>query len=94
MPTSAAMPSVQTSMIAQEPGGLWLQLGAFSSVESAEAFRQKMTRELPWLLEPLQIVARDGLQRVRAGPYKNGEEAAAIAAKLRESLGYAPLLTQ
>ncbi|MGE5615855.1 MAG: SPOR domain-containing protein, partial [Bacillota bacterium] len=70
------------------------QLGAFSSAEGAEAFRQKMARELPWLLEPLQVSVRDGLHRVRAGPYKNGDEAAAIAAKLRESLGYAPLLTQ
>ena len=91
---AVAMPSVQTAMIAQDPGGLWLQLGAFSSAEGADAFRQKMARELPWLLEPLQVVPRDGLHRVRAGPYKNRDEAAAIAAKLRESLGYAPLLTQ
>ena len=84
--------TIETPVIAQEPAGLWLQIGAFSSAESAEIFRQKMVKDLPWLLEPLQVSAREGLHRVRAGPYANRDEAAAIAAKLRESLGYAPVM--
>ena len=35
---------------------------------------------------------RDGLHRVRLGPYRNHAEAAAIADKVRESLGYAPAI--
>ena len=85
-------PTFETPMIAQEPAGLWLQIGAFSSPDAAEIFRQKMARDLPWLLEPLQVSARDGMHRVRAGPYANREEASAIAAKLRESLGFAPVM--
>jgi rare lipoprotein A len=52
-----------------------------------------MTRELAWNLEPLSIAQRDGLHRVRLGPYRNRDEALAIADKVRESLGYAPTLS-
>ncbi|HUQ27957.1 MAG TPA: septal ring lytic transglycosylase RlpA family protein [Usitatibacter sp.] len=83
---------VQTAVVTQEPGGLWLQLGAFSSRESADSFRDKMLRELAWNNEPLQIFSREGLHRVRMGPYRNRDEAGAIADKVRESLGFAPSL--
>jgi rare lipoprotein A len=84
--------TVETPVVTQEPAGLWLQLGAFSGAEAAESFRQKMTRDMPWLLEPLQVTFRDGLHRVRAGPYKNREEANAIAEKVRTSLGFTPVM--
>ncbi len=91
----AAMPAdVETPLLAQEDSVLWLQLGAFSSRESAESFRARVAREMPWVLEPLDLAMRDGLHRVRMGPYRNRGEALAIAAKVRESLGFAPLLTR
>jgi rare lipoprotein A len=82
----------ETPVITQEAAGLWLQLGAFSSRDGADAFRDKMTRDLAWNLEPIQLSTRDGLHRVRLGPYRNREEAAAIADKVRETLGFAPTL--
>jgi rare lipoprotein A len=84
---------IETPIVAQESAGLWLQLGAFSSAESAESFRQKVVRDMPWLLEPAQVSARDGLHRVRLGPYRSRDEATAIADKVRDSLGFAPLMT-
>ena len=84
---------IESPVVSQESAGLWLQLGAFSSAESAESFRQKMARDLPWLLEPAQVVTRDGLHRVRLGPYRNRDEASAIADKVRTSLGFVPVLT-
>jgi len=98
-PASAALlappvPAViETALVAQEPAGLWLQLGAFSSLETAESFREHATRELPWMLEPIQVMQRDGLHRVRLGPYRTREEANAIADKVRQSLGVAPAFT-
>jgi len=88
------MPVVATPMVAQEASALWLQLGAFSSGETAESFRGKLARDLPWLLEPIDVSARDGLHRVRLGPYRNATEASAIADKVRSSLGIAPVLTR
>ena len=84
---------VETPLVTYEQAGLWLQIGAFSSAEGAESFRRKVAPQLPWLLEPLQVAARDGLHRVRAGPYRSRDEATAIAEKLRESLGFAPVMT-
>jgi len=52
-----------------------------------------VVNQVPWLLEPLQVTTRDGFHRVRAGPYRNRDEAVAIADKLRESLGFAPVMS-
>ena len=85
--------AVDTPVVVEEAAGIWLQLGAFSSREGAESFRDKVSRELPWNNEPVQLIPRDGMQRVRLGPYRNREEALAIADKVRQSLGFAPTLT-
>jgi rare lipoprotein A len=90
----APMASVASPMVAQEATALWLQIGAFSSADTAESFREKVARDLPWLLEPIDIAARDGMHRVRLGPYRNAEEASAIGEKVRRSLGFPPVLTR
>jgi rare lipoprotein A len=74
--------------------GIWIQLAAFSGAEAADAFRDKAAREMPWIAEPIRVVRSDGYARVRLGPYRTREEAEAIAAKVRESLGYAPAIVQ
>ncbi|HEX4943655.1 MAG TPA: septal ring lytic transglycosylase RlpA family protein, partial [Usitatibacteraceae bacterium] len=83
---------VATPLVSAESTGLYLQLGAFSSVDNAESFRDRIARELPWLLEPIRLAAAGGLHRVRLGPYKTREEAQAIADKIRASLDFAPLI--
>ncbi len=93
-PPPAPVASVETPVVAREGAALWLQIGAFSSVESAESFRDHVGRELSWLLEPIDIASRDGVHRVRLGPYRNAAEAAAIGDKVRRSLGIASVLTQ
>jgi rare lipoprotein A len=86
--------TVETPILTAEGNALWLQIGAFSSAESAESFRDHVGRELPWLAEPIQIASRDGLHRVRLGPYRNAEEAAAVGDKVRRSLGISPVLVR
>ncbi len=87
-----AMADVETPIVSQEASALWLQLGAFASADNAEQFRNRVRASLPWILEPSDLTVRDGLHRVRLGPYRNHAEAAAIADKVRESLGYAPAI--
>ena len=87
------MAKVETPMVTQETSSLWLQIGAFSSAENAEAFRARAAASLPWLLEPIQVSSREGMHRVRLGPYRNRDEATAIADKVRESLGFAPSIS-
>jgi rare lipoprotein A len=84
---------IVTPLVAPEPSGLYLQLGAFSSVDNAESFRDRVSRDLPWLMEPIQVAASGSLHRVRLGPYRTREEAQAIADKIRASLDFVPVIT-
>ena len=88
------MATVKTPVVTQEGTALFLQLGAFSSVEGAESFRDHVVRELAWILEPVTIASHDGVHRVRLGPYRNPDEASAIGDKVRRSLGIAPTLVR
>ena len=95
VPPPAPTANVETPMVTQDTASsLWLQIGAFSSAENAEAFRARAAASLPWLLEPIQVSSREGMHRVRLGPYRNRDEASAIADKVRESLGFAPSISQ
>ena len=89
-----AQPVVETNMVVEDDRRLWLQLGAFPSRESAEAFRDKAARDLSWNHEPLDVSLHDGLYRVRLGPYANRTEADAIADKVRTTLGSPPAVTR
>ena len=93
-PVVAQAPAPASASEPPDPPGLWIQLAAFSSAEAADAYREKAAREMPWIAEPVQVVKSDGFARVRLGPYRTREEAEAIAAKVRESLGYAPAIIQ
>jgi rare lipoprotein A len=88
-PAQPVSVAIATPVIAQENAALWIQLGAFSSTDGAESFREHVSRQLDWVLEPVQISSRDGMHRVRLGPYRNRDEAAAIAEKVSRSLGFA-----
>src|SRR5262249_55925658 len=90
---SVTPPVVETPMVVEDPAGIWLQVGAFSSREAAENFRDHVARELDWYHEPIQLAAGGGLYRVRLGPCRNREEAAAISAKVAQTLGFTPTIT-
>ena len=95
LPLVASIPTtLSVSPIVPDTGGLYLQLGAFSSMENAEIFRARMARELDWNREPLQVSRIDNLYRVRMGPYKAREEAEAIAAQVRRSHDFSPVIQQ
>ena len=75
-----------------EAGGIYLQLGAFGLKANAEQFLTRLRSQLAGLSETLSIFTKDGLFRVRAGPYANRSEAQQTADKIGETLGFKPLL--
>ena len=85
--------AVETPLVSKEASGLWLQLGAFGSADSAAQFRDRVQRDLS-LEQPIQVVTRDGLARVRMGPYRSLEEAAAAGDKVKQALGFTPTLIE
>jgi rare lipoprotein A len=80
--------------ISTERAGVFIQLGAFSSPENADSFRNKLKRDLDWMREPINVSFKDGLHRVRIGPLANREEARAIADKVSVTLNFFPIVTQ
>ena len=76
--------------VTTEAGRVYLQLGAFGSRENAEGYRARVQSQADGLT--LQILARDGLYRVQAGPYANQDEARAAADRLATALGIKPMV--
>ena len=91
-PPTPAAASFSTATIVAETGNHYLQLAAFSSIENAEIFRARISRELEWNREPILVVHKDNLFRVRMGPYKSREEADAIAAQVKKSHDFSPVI--
>jgi rare lipoprotein A len=91
---------ITTSTISADADAFYLQLGAFSSFENADIFRERMTRELDWNREPdwnrkpIAVLNKDGLYRVRLGPYKARDEAEAAVAQIKQSHDFSPLITK
>jgi len=89
---AAAAAAAQTSP-ANAPAaqrGVFLQLGAFASVDNAESLRSHLARELDWLSEAIQINPGGGMHRVHLGPYPTRGEAERVAERIRLALGYKP----
>lgn len=72
--------------VAADAGGVYLQLGAFSARENAETFRARINGQLAWLDQAIEILQREGLFRLRLGPYRDRAEAGGIAQRIREAL--------
>ncbi|WIV98214.1 septal ring lytic transglycosylase RlpA family protein [Kinneretia aquatilis] len=66
--------------------GFWVQLGAFSRMDGAEAMRRQLLAELDWLAPLLAVFKDSGLHRLQAGPYASREDARQAAEKVRGAL--------
>jgi rare lipoprotein A len=77
---------------APEADGIFLQLGAFSVRESAENFRVRLTRDLAWLSEAIQVVFGGALYRLHLGPYRTQDEARSIADRIQSELSLRPVI--
>jgi rare lipoprotein A len=86
-PEPAPAPDVA---VTTEPGGLYVQLAAFSARENAESFRARAALELAALDRPIEIYRKDGLFRLHVGPYRTRGEANAAAEKLKDAFDARP----
>lgn len=77
-----------------DASGVFLQIGAFASRENADLFRDQVARELPWIAAALRVESRDGLHRVRAGPYRDRVEALAVSGHIRAALEVTPIFVR
>lgn len=81
--------------LAGEPdpvGDHWLQLGAFSALDNAQALSRRVAGSLADLAERLAVLSDGNRHRVQAGPFASRDAAEAAARALREVLGMDALL--
>jgi rare lipoprotein A len=74
--------------------GIYLQLGAFSNADNAEALRGRLARELGNLAERLVVRTGGGMYRVQIGPWADRDEAHRIADQLAELLDFRPVVVK
>ena len=87
-PASAAADPV----VAAEPSGVYLQLGAFSARDSAESYRAAVYRRLAWLTDQIYVLASGSLYKLHLGPYASEAHASAIAARIETEMNLKPVL--
>lgn len=73
----------------------YVQLGAFTARANAEGLRARIAREVSDSLDrAIEVIAQEGLFRVRLGPYGTQAEAAGVAERLREAFDMKPYIVR
>ncbi|HET8703913.1 septal ring lytic transglycosylase RlpA family protein [Castellaniella sp.] len=91
----AALPTPQPASPAagaRQPGGIYLQFGAFSSAQNAQALATRVNIEAADLAGSATVTHQPPLYKVRMGPYLSRDEAAQTASRLAESAGLNPVI--
>jgi rare lipoprotein A len=94
---AAPAPGLYGVPLASEKEGFYVQLGAYGSQDNATAFYNRAAIELANVVpniqnEPIQMAQRDGLFRIRIGPFESQEQAKALANKISSSFGPAAVV--
>jgi rare lipoprotein A len=87
-PVAPVLPEVKDAR------GIYLQLGAFSNADNAEALRGRLARELGGFAERLVVKPGGGMYRLQLGPWADREEARRTADKIAEMLEFKPVVVQ
>ncbi|WP_439535787.1 septal ring lytic transglycosylase RlpA family protein [Methyloversatilis sp.] len=72
--------------------GHWLQLGAFSTLDNAQALSRRIAAALGELADRISVSSDGDRHRVRAGPFASRDAAQGAARALRDQLGLDALL--
>ncbi len=67
-------------------GNVYLQLGAFSLRDNAEALRVRIYQQLSWLNDPITLEPQGNFIRLLLGPYATQEAAQEMMKKIEEAL--------
>ena len=92
--TAPSEPTVAAALPASEPPapGTYVQLGAFSLRDNADAFVRRARADLATLAPVLGVLNQGSVYRVQAGPYPSRDDAQAAARQVEAILGVRPLL--
>lgn len=74
--------------------GIYLQIGAFSSVDNAQRLVERLAREPEFDVQRTRVVMNGALHRVQIGPYASADEAHADRERIRERLALNAVLVR
>ena len=94
VPTPRELPNMQPPPLSSDAGTAYVQLGAFSVVQNADAFLRRMRTDLSWLAPAIGIYGSEKLYRVRAGPYASRDDANRVAQRVQQELGFKVLVIE
>ena len=102
LPDNAPLPAIATygksqamtppSVNTVELRSIYLQLGAFGSVDNAHSFLAQAHQKLPALKDTISISKNNGLYKIHVGPYRDQVVASLDAGTISQRLGVKPLL--
>ena len=93
LPVNASSESGSASSGAGAGSNAYLQLGAFSTQQSAERFLLEMRSKLGDIGKQLTLYKLNNKTRVHLGPYASEAEARSSRAGLKDRLGFMPVLS-
>ncbi|MFN4065035.1 septal ring lytic transglycosylase RlpA family protein [Parazoarcus communis] len=88
----AQAPSAPVTPLAEASRGVFLQLGAFSSLDNAIGFRTTVEAQVAAFADRLELFADGGRFRLHAGPYVSVEEARQAAERIATVLKARPFV--
>ncbi|HEX2530581.1 MAG TPA: septal ring lytic transglycosylase RlpA family protein [Burkholderiaceae bacterium] len=74
--------------------GFYLQLGAYSKANNAEAMRARLSRKWSGNLPPIEVVPSGTLYRLYSGPFATRTDAVSAAQKMQDDGASEPLIVQ
>ena len=89
---AATQPPVRAGSLKTGESGIFLQLGAFSSRENAQAFVYRMRADIAWMGDSIHLYRNASLYKVHAGPYENRIAADRDASRVYRVLGISPFV--
>jgi rare lipoprotein A len=89
---ATSVPQPGELRVAQEPKGIYVQLGAFSLRPNAENFLVHVRTDLSWLGDAIGLYVRDGMYRVHAGPYADRGQADQVATRIEQTVDLRPVV--
>jgi rare lipoprotein A len=88
----AVISQAQAAESAAEAISVYVQIGTFAAQQNAESLRLRVSKEMDWLKDFVEVLQREGAFRVQVGPYRSRADAALAAQRIREKLQITPVL--
>ena len=90
--TAVTAPPPRAGSLETGDSGIFLQFGAFSEWDNAQAYMRELRADAAWMGDSIHLYKSANLYRVHAGPYESRAAADREASRIYRMLGISPLI--